>query len=44
MSQSCVFPWGLHVVVDAVGGLACVPKGCVEWDIQVIISEKSSLV
>ena len=41
LSQLCVFPWGLHIVGDAVcvcvggGGVVCAPEGGVEWDIQV---------
>ena len=25
-------------------GLVCVPKGCVEWDIQVIIAEEGGII
>ena len=38
------FHWGCTFLVMLWMGLVCVPKGCVEWDIQVIIAEEGGII
>ena len=38
------FHWGCTLLVMLWMGLVCVPEGCVEWDIQVIIAEEVGII
>ena len=38
------FHWGCTFLVMLWMGLVCVPEGCAEWDIQVIIAEEVGII